>query len=121
MDLYVSLQISEKFKAFCFGISAALYCVILSCNGLNSYNMCLGVGLFCSMSVFLTFFCVYANFFWHRILLFVSYGIYFCIVVISIISILFLHMFTILNLHCRLEVTMVVRRYDLVLRNFPLW
>ena len=37
-----------------------------------------------------------------------------------IISILYLHVFVILNLQCRLGVTMVVRRGGLVLTNVPL-
>jgi hypothetical protein len=91
MDLSASLQISEKLKVtelfalvLLLIFITVLYCVILSCNGSHSYNMCLGVGLFCCMGVFLTFYLCICKFFQHKILLFVSYGIYFCIVVISL-------------------------------------
>jgi len=81
MDLYASLQMSEKLKVtelfalvLLLIFITVLCCVILSCNGSHSYNMCLGVGLFCCVGVFRTFYlCIY-KFLQHQIL-FVSYGI----------------------------------------------
>jgi len=85
MDLYASLQMSEKLKVkelfalvLLLIFIAVLYCVILSCNGSHSYNMCVGVGLFCCMVVFHTFYLCICKFFQHKILLFV------CMVFISV-------------------------------------